>query len=60
MTRAEIIARIDALTRGAHYVDILVRRNGKDERHEGDWLKEVAAMLRALDLPRPRPSGEGS
>ncbi len=32
--------RLRALFRGAHYVNIVVRRGGKDETHEGDWLRE--------------------
>ena len=25
----------------AHYIDIVVRRNGKDEIYEADWLKKL-------------------
>ena len=44
MRRDELIARerLRELFRGAHYVDIVVRRNGRDERHEGDFLKVLA------------------
>ena len=29
-----------------HHCDVKVRRNGEDERHEGDWLKDLWYALR--------------
>ncbi len=34
--------------RGSHYIDVVVRINGKDVRHEGDWLKDLSVALAAL------------
>ena len=31
-----------------HYIDIIVRRNGKDERYEGDWLKDLPRLVREV------------
>ena len=25
----------------AHYINIVVRRNGKDEVYQGDWIKQL-------------------
>ena len=33
----------------AHYVNVVVRRNGRDEVYEADWLKPARAALAALD-----------
>ena len=30
---------------GAHYVNVVVRRNGKDEHYEADWLKDLSRVL---------------
>lgn len=37
----------------AHHVDIIVRMNGLDHRHEGDWIKSLRDAL-----PSPREDGE--
>jgi len=33
----------------AHYVNVVVRRNGRDEVYEADWLKPARAALAALE-----------
>lgn len=39
------------LLQGAHYVDIVVRRNGRDEHHEGDFLRALAVLADPGDTP---------
>ena len=36
---AEARIRLKRIFRGTHYVDIMIRRNGKWERNQGDFLK---------------------
>lgn len=36
--------------RGAHYVDVVVRVNGKDQRFEADWLKEISNQMRHVQV----------
>ena len=31
--------------KGSHYVNVQVRRNGRDEYHEADWLRYVPEVL---------------
>lgn len=42
----ELLERAERQLAGAHTVDIHVRRGGKDEVFEGDWLKDVIEVLR--------------
>ncbi len=44
---AQKVKRLGEL-RGSHYIDVVVRINGKDVRHEGDWLKDLSRALAAL------------
>jgi len=48
---AAIVAAARALPslQDAHYVNVVVRRNGRDEVYEADWLKPARAALAALD-----------
>lgn len=41
----EKLAEIHKKLNAAHYVDLLVRINGKDERIQADWLKDLANEL---------------
>ena len=44
--RQYIIAKLKELhMNGAHWIDIWIRRNGKDERYEADWLKDILIHL---------------
>ena len=53
-TPTQIAERIENWFRGAHYVSVVVRRNGKDEIYEADFLKEVPRLLRPLsEDPQP-------
>jgi hypothetical protein len=35
---------------GAHHADIVIRHNGKDERYEADWLKDLWYIIRRRGL----------
>ena len=46
-----------------HFINIVIRRNGKDEIYQGDWLKEVPnleeAAKQAVAEIRWRPNDPG-
>ena len=55
------LSRIKALPH-SHTIDIKVRRNGKEEWYEGDWIKylpHVFPELMQAKKPAWRPDGEG-
>lgn len=39
--QVDTINRLIQRCKGAHYVDVLVRINGQDERFQADWLKHL-------------------
>ena len=48
----------DPRLRSAKLADIIVRKDGREERIEADWLKNLARIV-AIDLtpPVPQPAG---
>ena len=52
----ESIEKLIRRCRGAHYVDVIVRINGKDERYQVDWLKHLAAESGGKAAERKGPS----
>lgn len=41
--------RYGGMIHAAHYINVWVRVNGKDEEFEADWLRDTAKALAALD-----------
>lgn len=46
--------KADRRTPGARMVDIVVRQDGREERIEADWVKEIARMAYHLEAPKHR------
>jgi len=40
--------------KGRHYINIHVRKNGKDSFHEGDFLTDLIEVLEDLVTPKKR------
>ena len=38
-------AQMDKCWKGAHFIDLHVRRNGKWEDHQGDWVRKALEAL---------------
>lgn len=38
--------------RGAHFIDLAVRINGKDEREQGDWVKYLEPVYGEEDVTK--------
>lgn len=50
------IARIVQRCKQAHYVDIVVRINGKYEVHQADWIKRLASENTGDDSVESQPA----
>jgi len=47
--QVESIDRLIARCKAAHFVDICIRINGKDERVQADWLKHLKRVVELED-----------
>jgi hypothetical protein len=47
--QVDSIDRLIARCKAAHYVDICIRINGKDERVQADWLKHLKRVVEPTD-----------
>ena len=64
ISNAEALEKVEAFQRtirawfkGTHYVNVLLRRNARDEIHEADFLNYVPDAIDKL-LGRAAPTGE--
>lgn len=55
--QTDTIDRLRHKLRGAHYVDVVVRKDGQDHHFECDWLRHALDILCGGPLPSRIPPG---